>query len=66
MSLDEGMVEAAGVEPASEKDHRRKPTCLVRSSILTADWERTSRQRSSPIDLDTEAPGGSPNTYLAR
>ena len=49
------MVEAAGIEPASEKDYRREPTCLVHSLISTADWERTSRPRSSSIDLGCKA-----------
>jgi len=35
----EEMVEAAGVEPASEKDHRKETTCLVHSFVSTAPWE---------------------------
>ena len=34
-----GVVEAAGIEPASEKGHRKEPTCLVHSKISTAGCE---------------------------
>ena len=57
--MNEGMVEAAGIEPASETARRREPTCLVRSTISVGARERTARQRPSPIDLGIAAPGGS-------
>ena len=33
------LVEAAGIEPASEKGHYEEPTCLVHSKISTAGCE---------------------------
>ena len=60
------VVEAAGIEPASEKGHRKEPTCLVHSKISTSGFEWTSHLRPSLIGLGPRTPGGSPKTYLAR
>ncbi len=56
------LVEAAGVEPASEKARREKATCVSGSVVSAADWRASkSRERPSPIDLSfrlrTEALG---------
>ncbi len=46
------LVEAAGVEPASEKARRAKPTC-VSGSVCFSDFlkNRQERKPPSPIDL---------------
>ena len=49
----EELVEAAGVEPASEKARRAKPTCVAVSVSFTGCLrKRQERQPTSPIDLD--------------
>lgn len=64
------MVEAAGVEPASEKARRAKTTC-VSGSRYFGDFlkNRQKRKPPSPIDLDprlrTEAYGLSCKMTLA-
>ena len=50
------LVEAAGVEPASEKARRAKPTCVSSSGIFSdALKNRQKREPPSPIDLGTLA-----------
>jgi hypothetical protein len=45
-----GVVEAAGVEPASEKAHRAKPTCVSGSGISAAPY-KTGKSESRLVRL---------------
>ena len=60
------MVEAAGIEPASEKDHRKETTCFFHSNFSTTAWKWTSSLWSSSINLGCKATNRSPATQLAK
>ena len=58
------LVEAAGVEPASEKVYRKKTTCVPGSVVFVRPLRKPVRERRlSLIDFGFQAPDGSPSTY---